>query len=296
MAKPTETRSQPISESLNQQLPATVTILPLSPVPASEKFENVRLTEEEISAALLEARERKHYRLLDEERAARAAELRRQLTEHWSYEKTKDFIQFQIRRKFPDKNLTFEDSETSNAGTIFELFCRYFSNDPKFTELALAAGVKRPDLRKGWLLSGTVGNGKTTLMRLFCINQRQVFMVKSAAETANIWLMRGEEAIADFYEPRRLPINDIDNFYQPYAGLCLDDCGTEDVKNHFGNRVNVIGQIIEGRYFNQACGVYFHMTTNLNADQMKEFYGPRVMSRLRETMNVIQYKGEDRRK
>lgn len=271
-------------------------IPPLSALPASEKFDNIRLTEDEISAALLEARERKHYRLLDEERASRAAELRRQLTERWTYEKTEGFMRFRMAKLFSEQNLSFVDSETSNAGTIFELFCRYFSNDPKFTELALAAGIIRPDLRKGFLLSGTVGNGKTTLMRLFCVNQRQVFMVKSAAETANIWLTKGEEAISDFYEPRRLPVNDIDNFYQPYAGLCLDDCGTEDVKNHFGNRVNVIGQIIEGRYFNQACGTFFHMTTNLNAEQMKEFYGPRVMSRLRETMNVIQYKGKDRRK
>lgn len=254
------------------------------------------LTEDEISAALRDARERKFYRLKDERAAARSAELRRQLTEHWSYEKTADFMRWRMERKFDEKKLVFIDTKTSNAGTIFELLCRYFSNDPGFTELALSAGIVDPDLRKGILLSGTVGNGKTTLMRLFAVNQRQVFWLKSASEVANSWLKGGEEAISAYYEPHQLPVNDSDNFYQPYAALCLDDCGTEDVKNHFGNRVNVIGQIIEGRYFKGATGSWLHMTTNLNSDQMKEFYGPRVISRLREIVNVIELKGEDRRK
>lgn len=275
---------------------ATASILPLSQVPALETYDDIALTDEEISAALRDARERKYYRLKDERQAARSAELRRQLTEHWSYEKTADFMRWRMERKFGEKKLVFVDSKTSNAGTIFELLCRYFSNDPRFTELALAAGIPNPDLRKGILLSGTVGNGKTTMMRLFAVNQRQVFWLKSASDIANTWLKAGEEAISAYYEPHQLPVNDIDNFYQPYAALCLDDCGTEDVKNHFGNRVNVIGQIIEERYFKGATGPWLHMTTNLNSDQLKEFYGPRVISRLREIVNLIELKGEDRRK
>lgn len=205
-------------------------------------------------------------------------------------------MRWRMGKKFSDRNLFFEDTPTCNAGTVFELLCRYFSSDPQFVDLATAAGVKRPHLGKGILLGGPVGNGKTTLMRLFAINQRQVFMLKSAADVSNRWLTDGEEAITDCYELKRLAVNDADNFYHPFAGLCLDDCGTEDVKNHFGNRVNVIGQIIEARYYNNATGPFFHFTTNLNAEQMKEFYGQRVMSRLRETMNVIDLKGEDRRK
>ena len=289
-----EQDSKKISELLPQA--AMDKTRPLSAVPASEKFEHINLTEEEISNAMQEARERKHYRLLDEFRMAREANLRRQLCEHWTYEKTAHFMRYRMGKKFADRNLFFEDSPTCNAGTVFDLLCRYFSSDPEFVELATAAGIKRPQLGKGILLGGTVGNGKTTLMRLFCVNQRQVFMIKSAAEVANRWLTHGEESIAECYEPKRLPLNDADNFYHPFAGLCLDDCGTEDVKNHFGNRANVIGQIIEGRYFNNATGPFFHITTNLNAEQMKDFYGPRVMSRLREIMNVIELKGEDRRK
>lgn len=269
---------------------------PLSPVPALENYDDILLTEEEASLALRDARERKFYRLQEERRAAHSAELRRQLTERWSYEKTADFMRYRIEKKFPDKKLLFSDTSTSNAGTVFEFLCRYFSNDPHFIELALAAGIENPDLRKGILLSGTVGTGKTSLMRLFGANQRQVFMIKSAAEVASNWLSGGEEAISALYNLHKLPVNDVDNFYHPYAALCLDDCGTEDVKNHFGNKVNVIGQIIERRYFNGATGRMFHITTNLNSTQMKEFYGPRVISRLREIMNVIELKGEDRRK
>lgn len=271
-------------------------IPPLSSVPASESYDDIPLTEAETATVLRAAREQKFRRLQEEERAARSAELRRQLTERWSYEKTVDFMNFRMERIFGGKKVVFEDSKSCNAGNVFQLLCRYFSNDPHYVEMALAAGIECPDLRKGLLLTGAVGIGKTSLLRLFAVNQRQVFMVRSAAEVASSWLTGGEEAISGLYRLHRLPVNDMDNFYHPYAGLCLDDCGTEDVKNHYGNRVNVIGQLIEGRYFNGATGPLFHMTTNLNADQMKEFYGPRVISRLREIMTVIELKGDDRRR
>ena len=91
-----------------------------------------------------------------------------------------------------------------------------------------------------------------------------------------------------------------------YAGLCLDDIGTEDVKVNYGNRKSVIGDIIEQRYsiiekledpdnIKNNCGDLLHATTNLSSPQLVEYYGGRVTSRMREIFNFIELPGNDRR-
>lgn len=233
------------------------------------------------------------------------AELRRMLTERWSYEKTREWMEKRIIELFSEEKVQFHDvtSESgdfiSNAGSVFTLLCYYFSADPHFVILADEMGISRPDLRKGLLIAGRIGCGKTSLMRLFQRNQRQVYTIQSAKEIAWNWRQAGENGGAymeRLSNPHMLPVNDMQNFYHRLAGLCIDDAGTEDVQNGFGNRASVIADLIEARYFNRCTGVLFHLTTNLTMKTVKEFYGDRVASRLRETMNVIEYKGEDRRK
>jgi len=270
-----------------------------------EIYDSVQLSPEETAAALRDAREKKYYRQQEIEREARSAELRRMLTERWSYEKTRDWIESRKQQVFPDETIEFHDAMTSdgkqisNAGSVFTLLCYYFSADPRFILLASELGIKNPELRKGLLIAGRIGCGKTSLMRLFQRNQRQVFMIQSAKEIAWNWRQAGENAglyMERMTNVHMLPVNDMQNFYHRIAGLCVDDVGTEDVQLSFGNRASVIGDLIEGRYFNRCMGVLFHMTTNLTMKDVKDFYGDRVASRLRETMNVIEYKGEDRRK
>jgi len=269
-----------------------------------ENFEHITLTEQEIAIVLREAREKKHFRLQELERDARAAELRRMLTERWTYEKTRTWIEGRMKTVFPGQKVIFEDIQRPNgeifcnAGSIFTLLCLYFSVDPGFIELAISLGVENPDLRKGLLLAGRIGCGKTSLMRIFQRNQRQVYMILNAKEIAFNWRQADKEVgtyMEKLTNPHLLPINDVQNFYHRIAGLCIDDAGAEDIQNSWGNRASVIPDIIEGRYFNRCVGPLLHMTTNLTMDDLKSFYGPRVGSRLRETMNVIHYVGEDRR-
>lgn len=272
----------------------------------SESYEDIPLTDAEKESALRDARERKFYLLRDREKEARAAELRRMLTERWSYEKTRGWMEQRVGEFWPLEHAKFEDilSEDSrqivaNAGSVFTLLCLYFSVDPRFVTLATEMGVERPDLRKGLLIGGAIGCGKTSLMRIFQRNQRQVYMILGAKEIAWNWRQADKEA-GDYMDrmtrPHMLPVNDVQNFYHRLAGLCIDDVGTEDVQISYGNRASVIGDLVEGRYFNGCAGPLFHMTTNLTMPDLKTFYGERVGSRLRETMNIIQYVGEDRRK
>lgn len=284
----------------------TATIPQKSQGKVSESYDDIPLTDDEMGDALRQAREKKFYRLQEQEREARASELRRMLTERWSYEKTRDWMEQRVGERWPLEHAHFEDvlSENGNqivgnAGTVFTLLCLYFSVDPRFVTVATELGVERADLRKGILLAGPVGCGKTSLMHIFQRNQRQVFMIKSAKEIAWNW-RQAEKDAGEYMEkmtrPHMLPVNDVQNFYHRFAGLCIDDVGTEDIQNSFGNRASVIADIVEGRYFNSCAGPLFHITTNLTMPDLKSFYGERVASRLRETMNIIGYTGEDRRK
>lgn len=271
----------------------------------SENYDDIRLSPAEEAEALLRARERKHYQLLEEEKEARAAELRRMLTEQWTTEKTRQWIGQRILRMFPEELIVFQDTvgddgrRLSNAGSVYALLCEYFSADPNFVLSAQRLEVESPDLRKGLLLAGRIGCGKTSLMRIFQRNQRQVYMILSAKEIAWNWRQADKNAggyLERLSLPHLLPVNDSQNFYHRFAGLCIDDVGTEDVQNSYGNRASVIADVIEGRYYNRCAGPMLHLTTNLTMGDMKEFYGARITSRLCETMNVIEYKGEDRRK
>jgi hypothetical protein len=85
-------------------------------------------------------------------------------------------------------------------------------------------------------------------------------------------------------------------FLQPQIGVCFSDIGTEDIKNNFGNKTNVMADIIFNRYKNNVVGDLTHAETNLSANQIEEFYGQRIRSRFSEMFNWIVITGEDRRK
>jgi DNA replication protein DnaC len=209
----------------------------------------------------------------------------------WSYDQTDSFMRYRANNIFEGK---FTWDQHNKA--LFMLLCFYFSNDIQFVSLAESMGVKGASLEKGLLLGGMIGVGKTWMMQLFGKNQRQVFALKTAKAIADTFQSEGEGSLDQFISCPKLPVNDTTNFFHSKIGLCIDDIGTEELKNHYGNRKNVIGDLIELRYSAGNCGTLLHLTTNLTMSQVKEFYGDRVGSRLRETMNIIELKGEDRRK
>ena len=89
-----------------------------------------------------------------------------------------------------------------------------------------------------------------------------------------------------------------DNTYQDfglvYSNLLIDDLGTETPGSHFGNQVNVIGELLQIRYNDRNRHVT-HATSNLDAKALKSKYGERVYSRINEMFNYIHMNGNDRR-
>lgn len=143
------------------------------------------------------------------------------------------------------------------------------------------------DLKKGILLTGPVGCGKTSLMTLLpeFMYSFLKYQVKNTREISAEFHKEGFETIQK-YGLRQKPI-------------CLDDLGVEQNIKHFGNECNTIGEILLQRYeLQMSDGIITHATTNLNADELEEIYGIRVRSRLRTMFNLISFplSASDKRK
>ncbi len=167
------------------------------------------------------------------------------------------------------------------------------------------------DPNKGILLSGPVGCGKTSLMKLIrhiAPNQIQ-YKIIPCRNTVFSFNHIGYKTIEDYGNQNH---------------FCFDDLGVEPTGRHFGKDCNVMGEILLSRYdlFTRnselLAGTYnkrrtanhqqqnakkqppiiTHATTNLNAKELEERYGNRVRSRMREMFNLIAFTKEstDKRK
>jgi energy-coupling factor transporter ATP-binding protein EcfA2 len=133
------------------------------------------------------------------------------------------------------------------------------------------------DPDKGILLSGPVGCGKTTLMKLIrhITPHYRPYEVIPARNIVFGFNHVGHRIIEDYGNGRY---------------FCFDDIGVEQMGRHFGKDCNVIGEILLSRHelFLES-GLRTHATTNLNAEELEERYGKRVRSRMRELFNLVAF-------
>ena len=148
------------------------------------------------------------------------------------------------------------------------------------------AGAEKYNLsfRKGILLSGPVGCGKTSLMNIIRHLQppETRFIMKSCRDVSFEFIQEGYGTIHKY--SKQAFKNDIPRTY------CFDDLGTENSLKYFGNECNVLAEILLSRYdLFVSRHMLTHLTTNLNSSEIEEIYGTRIRSRLREQFNLIAF-------
>ena len=170
------------------------------------------------------------------------------------------------------------------AYDIYQGLCWYFCGDE--------TGMHHYHLspRKGLLVFGGVGVGKTLMMRLFARNIVQGYHVVRCAKIEGEYGQKDAAgSTIDKYSQMRPNAYLSEYYQQSQLGYCFDDLGAEDIGSNYGKKDFMI-DILENRYERTDCkGPRTHITTNLSLDQIAARYGPRVLDRMRQMFNLIEF-------
>lgn len=212
-----------------------------------------------------------------------------------SFETAKDvFWKYAIRRAKKELKEEFM-LDDENKDTV-AAFCAYFTAN---IEVCKEYGL---DPRKGLILFGNPGSGKSMLFRILrdcleserqvqvddrLIPERKLFRHASfltCEHMAKLYMLKGEIGLHKFGKEAVVRINR--EYHCHHA--CFDDLGAEEVRNNFGNKKEVMVDLINERYdlFIQH-GLMTHFTTNLTPDEIEKRYSSRVRSRLKHMCNIL---------
>ncbi len=167
-----------------------------------------------------------------------------------------------------------------DAALLRKLLIYFFADQ----ELAKANNI---DLKKGVLLSGPVGSGKTSIMALVryfqCAQQRHV--LKPCREIVFEFLSKGFDTITKYSKSFQKP----EGTLSPVV-YCFDDLGIENKATYYGNECDVMKEIIMSKYdLFESIGMMTHFTTNLNEEELEVRYGENVISRLHAMTNFMAF-------
>lgn len=217
-------------------------------------------------------------------------------TIHYDFDKILEYLNAKGKLLFGDSFKIYQD----DISIIYKL-CLYTIQDE--------VNCKKYDIdiNKGLLLTGPVGCGKTSLMKLIrhIIPHKRQYQIIPCRNAVFSFNHIGYKTIEDYGN---------DGFY------CFDDLGVEPTGRHYGKDCNVMGEILLSRYelfskpvslralpSNKPKSFYegskrslsrslTHVTTNLNAEELESRYGNRVRSRMRQMFNLIAFDKESKDK
>lgn len=158
--------------------------------------------------------------------------------------------------------------------------------------------------KKGLLILGNVGSGKTFLFRVLQdiltsnevlaldnseILKSQLFKktgMSNCYQIANLVAKEGEQIMHNYIEGAIFKSNNNQSLIKKHH--CFDDLGVEEEKNHFGSKIDTMADIIFGRYdLFLKYKLLTHFTSNLTLDEIKSRNGDRVTSRLMQMCNIV---------
>lgn len=189
---------------------------------------------------------------------------------HYDFNKILIYLNVKGKLLFGKNFKLYEEDEI----LLFKL-CIYFIKDYDYCKKL------NIDPNKGILLSGPVGCGKTSLMKLLqhIVPHRRSYELIPVRNIVFSFNNNGYAVIEHYGSA---------NYY------CFDGLGIEPIGRHFGKDCNVMGEILLSRY-DFFCHpmpvqrVKTHAITHLKAEALKDHYGNQVYSRIRELFNWIAF-------
>ncbi len=184
-----------------------------------------------------------------------------------------NFLEKKGKNLFGEK-FHFTEQDKPN---IVKLIAYFLDDEP-------TAAKYNIDLSKGILLSGPVGCGKTSLMKLmyYVPETKKKFFMKPCRDISFEFFKDGYEVV-NRYSRGHMTHNEFKNY-------CFDDLGTEKNLKYFGNECNIMSEIILSRYdIFLSRKIQTHITSNLSASEIETTYGTRVRSRMRQMVNLIAF-------
>ncbi|WP_159019841.1 hypothetical protein [Algibacter sp. L3A6] len=187
----------------------------------------------------------------------------------------------------------FINSPTSlkNIKTLF----LYFLGDPEFFECEnLKTDLSRPSFKKGLLIVGGVGIGKTAYMKIF----EKIFSKYPGLR------FKGYHAkdLVNLYESCAKP-SDKSYMMNTFVRqrLFIDDINSERIASNYGN-CNVVEEILFSQY--EKGNKTFATTNHTNAENdmvktlidLGQVYGSRMYDRFFEMFNIIDFTGKSNRR
>lgn len=165
-----------------------------------------------------------------------------------------------------------------DRATILKLLCWFLQDEDVAPEEGL-------NLKKGVLLTGPVGCGKSAIMKIIqtMCKPSWKFCIKSAQRVA---LEFGKDGyvVIDLYTERSFDLNNT-----PIT-ICFDDLGSESNIPNYGIPFNTFAEILPIRYeLFVEDKMITHITTNLNSIELEERYGVRLRSRMSEMFNLVAF-------
>lgn len=255
----------------------------------------VELTEEEKDDALGYRRMLKGSHLKEQERQEMERQKKERIQAQWTYDELRE----EVMSRAMSEPFDFVIDEHNER--IIHLLCLYFTMDERFNEetVTYANGeVRNLSLRKGiGLISAKKGTGKSILMKLFQQNKSAPYFKIDTKDVASEYKKNGDVAIERYSNLLYFPPMPT-FFYHQQIGICFDELGYELPKNNWGDKSDVMADVLFNIYKNNN-GVgfrNFHFTSNLSGQDFENRYGDRIKDRMREMFNLIVVPGESRRK
>lgn len=185
------------------------------------------------------------------------------------------------RFSFP---LTYEQAYSvllaSYQAEVAYRHCEFIADKHLLASIAKLAKVLTDENSKfGIMFCGTCGNGKTTLVYAFRSALNYLNALHLYDESKNIIILGAKDIAAQSKDYERF------RTIRAYDMLAIDDMGREPKEVlDYGNVLSPIIDLLEYRYNEQ---LFTIITTNLQAEEIRERYKARIADRFNEMLEVI---------